>query len=107
MILSLVGLIDVRENSIIESKIQRNIVAKLESLGYLVRKMDSSTSVGWPDLIAISPEGVVYFLEVKTATGRLSKLQERTINQLRKNHGNVAVVRSVEEVLTFINQGPS
>ena len=39
-----------------------------------------------PDLIAISPKGVVYFFEVKTETGRLSKLQDRTINQLRENN---------------------
>jgi Holliday junction resolvase-like predicted endonuclease len=86
-----------------EKVIQRKILAQLKLLGYLVRKLDSSSSVGWPDLIAISPAGVVHFLEVKTATGRLSKMQARTINQLKENHANVSIIRGVDELDAILN----
>ena len=88
----------------LEKNIQQKIIAFLKSLDYNCHKMDSSSSVGWPDLIAVSPEGVVYFFEVKTETGRLSKMQSRTIKKLRNNHANVAIVHSVEETLAFINR---
>lgn len=88
----------------LESKIQQKCVAHAKSIGYLCRKMDSSSSVGWPDLLLVSPTGTVLFIEVKTATGRLSKMQTRTINQLEKNHANVYVIRSVEEFKAVLNQ---
>jgi Holliday junction resolvase len=90
-----------------EGLIQKKIVAKLRDMNYIVRKLDAASQVGWPDLIAISPEGVVYFFEVKTTKGKLSKLQERTINQLKGNQANVHVVRSVEDALSFITQAAS
>jgi Holliday junction resolvase-like predicted endonuclease len=88
----------------LESKIQHKIVAYLKSINYITRKLDASSQVGWPDLIAISPLGVVYFFEVKTETGRLSKLQDRTINQLKENNANAYVVRSAAEVAAIIRE---
>jgi len=86
----------------LEKTIQSKIVAFLKQKHYIVRKLDSSSSVGWPDLIAIAPCGKVYFFEVKTATGKLSKLQTRTLDQLKRNKANAYVVRSTEEVGTII-----
>jgi len=88
----------------LEKNIQQKIIAKLKGMGYLCAKVDGGSSVGWLDLIAVSPDGVVYFFEVKTETGRLSKMQSRTIKKLRNNHANVAIVHSVEETLAFINR---
>ena len=79
------------------------MVAIAKQLKYIVRKMDSSSSVGWPDLLLVSPNGVVIFVEVKTPTGKLSKMQERTINQLKANKANVYVCRSIEEFNDLIN----
>tara|TARA_R110000744_G_scaffold112145_7_gene210374 strand:+ start:100 stop:369 length:270 start_codon:yes stop_codon:yes gene_type:complete len=86
----------------LEKTIQSKIVAFLKQKHYIVRKLDSSSSVGWPDLIAIAPSGRVYFFEVKTATGKLSKLQTRTLDQLKRNKANAYVVRSTEEVGAII-----
>jgi hypothetical protein len=86
----------------LEKTIQSKIVAFLKQKHYIVRKLDSSSSVGWPDLIAIAPCGKVYFFEVKTATGKLSKLQTRTLDQLKRNKANAYVVRSTEEVGAII-----
>jgi Holliday junction resolvase len=87
---------------VLESNIQRKIVAYLKQLGYCAFKVDSSSTVGLCDLVAISPDGVVLFLEIKTATGRLSKMQEHVIKKLRTNNANCYVVRSVAEVKTIL-----
>jgi len=86
----------------LEKNIQSKIVALLKQKAYIVRKLDSSSSVGWPDLIAIAPCGKVFFFEVKTKTGKLSALQTRTLTQLKRNNANAHVVRSPEEVAAII-----
>jgi hypothetical protein len=104
MVLFLFGCCKLECISLLERTLQKLIVAHLKSMGYLCHKVDSSSSVGFPDLVAVSPAGKVFFFEVKTQTGRLSRLQERVINQLKENHANVHVVRSVEEVRAIVSQ---
>jgi len=81
----------------LEKTIQSKIVAYCKQQGVLCKKIDSTSSVGFPDLVVVLPDGKVYFIELKTPTGKLSKLQERTINSLKRNHANVFVCRSLEE----------
>ena len=52
---------------------------------------------GVPD-IYINFNGNVLYLEVKSKTGVLSRNQKETHKIIRKNKGNVAVVRSVDDV---------
>ncbi len=51
---------------------------------------------GIPDIEVIY-EGIPYFLEVKTPSGKLSKYQENEIEALRKAGALVYVVRSLED----------
>ena len=54
-------------------------------------------TAGIPDLIACIA-GRFYAFEVKTPSGKVTKLQEATIRKINKAGGTAAVVRSVEEV---------
>ena len=59
-------------------------------------------TAGIPDIIACV-DGRFYAFEVKTETGKPTKLQEATIRKILKAGGAAVVVRSVEEVRTAIN----
>jgi Holliday junction resolvase len=65
-----------------EQDIQAKRVKQLESEGYYVIKLMKTNKNGIPDLIAIKP-GDVLFSEVKTKNGKLSKLQEYRLNELK------------------------
>tara|TARA_R110002012_G_scaffold72696_1_gene185447 strand:+ start:947 stop:1189 length:243 start_codon:yes stop_codon:yes gene_type:complete len=69
-----------------EQKIQSKRIKELEEEGYYVIKLIQTNKNGIPDLVAIPPECGVLFSEVKRPKGRLSRLQEYRIKELRK-HG--------------------
>lgn len=69
-----------------EQKIQSKRIKQLEAEGYYVIKLTTTNKNGIPDLLAIPPNSDVLFVEVKKAKGKLSKLQEYRINELKK-HG--------------------
>ena len=69
-----------------ETDIQAKRIKQLEAEGYYVIKLLKTNKNGIPDLIAIPKNADVLFSEVKTPKGRLSKLQEYRIKELKK-HG--------------------
>lgn len=69
-----------------EQQIQSKKIKELEAQGYYVIKLMKTNKNGIPDLIAIPRDCNVLFVEVKTATGKVSPLQEFRINEL-KSHG--------------------
>jgi len=69
-----------------EQTIQNKRIKQLEEEGYYVIKLVQTNKNGIPDLIAIPPDSDVLFSEVKRPNGRLSKLQEYRLKQL-KAHG--------------------
>ena len=79
-----------------ESIIQQKITQKARQQGILCVKVDSSSSRGWPDLTCVLPNGTVLFIELKTPTGKLSRLQEHMIEKLKRNQANAHIIRSVE-----------
>lgn len=74
-----------------EQQIQSKKIKQLEAEGYYVIKLMKTNKNGIPDIMAIPPKSDVLFFEVKTPTGRLSKLQEFRIDELEK-HGIKAEV---------------
>ena len=60
-------------------------------------------TTGLPDIICCV-NGRFVGLEVKTATGRLTKLQEVTLAKINAAGGLGVVVRSVDEVKTIIEE---
>jgi len=69
-----------------EQAIQSKRIKQLEEEGYYVIKLVQTNKNGIPDLIAIPPDSKVLFSEVKRPTGKLSKLQEYRLKEL-KEHG--------------------
>ena len=87
-----------------ESSIVRKIQRFLSDLpDSFVWKTHDSYTVGIPDIVACIRGRFVGF-EVKTATGRPSKIQLYRIRQIREAGGIAAVVRSVEEVESILKR---
>ena len=86
-----------------ESKIQAEIIQLLKNKGYLPIKVQVANFNGVADIIACSPKGHFIALEVKTQTGRASKLQEVFIQKVQSRGGIAAIVRSVDDVRKLLN----
>lgn len=65
-----------------EQQIQAKRIKQLEEEGYFVLKLIKTNKNGIPDIIAIPPDSNVIFSEVKTPSGKLSKLQEYRLKEL-------------------------
>lgn len=100
-----------------EAQIEKEIMVALSQKGFLVLsinvasfKIDNrfiSTGVpkGYPDLTAIK-DGKVYFIEVKTPTGKPSKHQLHFLKVARERYGCVAgICRSVQDALELVENG--
>lgn len=84
---------------------QRVVVDALTTLGYLTyHTYDSRRSnPGFPDLVAVHPgKGRRLFVELKTATGKLTADQLRWLGALALSGGDVHVVRP-RDVQEFID----
>ena len=66
-----------------EQQIQARRIKELEAEGYYVIKLIRTNKNGIPDLIAIPPYSDVLFVEVKKCNGKLSKLQQYRIKELK------------------------
>lgn len=86
----------------LEKNLQQKVLQICKQRDILALKLDSSSSRGWPDLVVIMPTGEQFYVELKTKTGKLSKLQEHMHKQITKNKGLVYVIRSIEEFTKLI-----
>ena len=100
-----------------EHDIQNNIRIKLSELGYCVfrvnvgrfktedgRWFDTGLPKGFSDLMAVK-DGKVYFLEVKTPTGKASNEQLNFLAVMRDRYGCVtAIVRSVDDAVRIVTE---
>lgn len=57
--------------------------------------------VGGADLLGVAPDGRFLAVEVKTATGRVSKEQKRFIDAVNRAGGLAGVARSVEDAIAI------
>ena len=65
-----------------EQQIQKKRINQLEAEGYYVLKLIKTNKNGIPDVVAMHPEKGVLFSEIKTATGKLSKIQEYRLKEI-------------------------
>lgn len=93
--------------SALESQIERTLVRLVRDAGGITFKFNSVGNDGVPDRIVIMPGGRIYFVELKTVTGRPSKLQIAQGSKLRRLgcdfrilFGEMDVRKFVEEVST-------
>lgn len=99
-----------------EAVIQDNIRVALAQAGYIVfrtnvgkvktadgRFFDTGLPSGFSDLMGYKPEnGRIFFIEVKTKTGRRRKDQVEFSNQLRDKHVIYGVARSADEAVKIV-----
>jgi hypothetical protein len=99
-----------------EHEIQNSIRLKLSELGYAVfranvgkfqtkdgRWFDTGLPKGFSDLFAIK-NGKIFFLEVKTPTGKPTAEQLNFLAVMRDRYGCITgIVRSVEEAVKLVD----
>ena len=72
--------------------------------GGLCYKFASPGNRGVPDRLVITPDGRVFFVELKSKTGRLSELQKFQKSELEKRNVTVRVLNSVAAVQEFVEE---
>lgn len=87
---------------ILERDIERYLVRRAIEHGGKAYKWVSPGHVGVADRIVLLPGGRVWFVELKTAKGRLTPLQQLFGADLQRMGMNYLVIRSKEEVDAFI-----
>ena len=85
-----------------ERDIERYFVKRIEALGGVAYKFVSPSHRGVYDRAVILPGGVVWFVEIKAPTGRMSKLQEKFRDDLIALGARNAVLYSKDAVDNFI-----
>lgn len=88
-----------------ESDIVRSILRYLRTVPHCFAWKEHGGmygTAGIPDIIACI-NGRFYGFEVKTRTGKATKLQEATVRKILASGGMAAVVRSVDEVRAVLN----
>ena len=78
-----------------EQQIQAKLIKQYEAMGYYVIKLKLTNKNGIPDLIALPNNSDVEFIEVKKANGKISKLQEYRIEELKAHGVKVTVHKGV------------
>lgn len=84
-----------------EAAIEKKSKEEAKKIGWASFKFVSPGHNGVPDQMFIK-SGVVAFIEYKTAVGRLSKLQEICINDLKNMGCLVFVARSPKETIDIL-----
>ncbi|MCI8388998.1 MAG: VRR-NUC domain-containing protein [Clostridiales bacterium] len=76
----------------LEKEIERRMKRAVEERGGMCCKFVSPGNPGVPDRMILIPGGRIVFVELKTETGRLAKIQEWQISEMRKRGADVRVV---------------
>jgi Holliday junction resolvase len=72
----------IQKKNKLESKIQSEVIAIMEAQGFFVVKLIKTNKNGIPDLLCMRKDEY-FFIEVKSAKGKLSKIQEYRIKELQ------------------------
>ena len=87
-----------------EKEIERRMRELVRSRRGLFYKFTSTANPGVPDRVVITPGGEVWFVELKTAAGRLSKIQKHKFTEMQKYGANVRVVYGWDEARSFVEE---
>ena len=85
-----------------ESQIEAKLVRMVRERGGLCFKFVSPSNPGVPDRIIITPDGRTVYVELKTETGRLRRIQEWQISEMRKRGADVRVVKGLDAVKALV-----
>lgn len=87
-----------------EKEVESILVRGVKQLGGVAYKWVSPGNVGVPDRIVVLPIGSIEFVELKTDTGRLSEVQKRQHERLKKCGVDVITLHGKEEVVTYLEK---
>ena len=85
-----------------ESEIERKVVKWSREQGMLPLKLTPVSDGGWPDHFWLFYSPFIAFIEFKTPIGVLSIRQKLRIAELKRRGYHVAIIRSVEEGIAFL-----
>ena len=85
----------------IEKDIEKLFTAEIKKTGGKAYKFTSPGNDGVPDRIVMLPDGRILFVELKTDTGKLSRLQELQCRQIAELGQTVRVLHGLAEVRDF------
>ena len=88
----------------LEKEIEKYFKDKLEGLNCLVYKFTSPGNAGVPDRIVVSPQGKVYFIELKRPGGKVRAIQQVQMDRLKDHEAYVAVISNRQEADEFCEQ---
>lgn len=80
-----------------EKSIETHLRDEIKKRGGICIKMDPNATVGIPDRLCILPS-VMFFVELKTTTGKLRPVQITMINRLTDMGHTVHVLRSRNDI---------
>lgn len=87
----------------LEQKVEAHLVARCREVGFLCWKFASPGRAGVPDRVVVAPTGTV-FVETKRPGGKLRRLQEQTIEKMRRAGAEVHVVDTVAGVDVLVER---
>ena len=85
-----------------ESQIEAKLVRMVRERGGLCFKFVSPSNPGVPDRIIITPDGRTVYVELKTETGRLRRIQEWQLSEMRKRGADVRVVKGLDAAKALV-----
>lgn len=84
-----------------ESELERILVDEVRKVGGRAYKWVSPGNDGVPDRIVFFPDGSVYFVELKTETGKVSAQQKIQQTRLRDLRQHVLTIRGMNALIAF------
>lgn len=87
-----------------EAQIESRMVRMIRDRGGLCYKFVSPSNPGVPDRIVITPDGRTIYIELKTEIGRLAKIQQWQIGEMRKRKVDVRTLKGWEAVKAFVEE---
>lgn len=91
-----------------EKEIEAYLVGAVRAMGGIAYKFVSPAHRGVSDRVVCLPEGVVWFVEVKTKLGYLSPLQRVFRDDMQRLHQNYACLygkADVDNWVTYVKGG--
>jgi len=88
----------------LERRIEQKLRLAIKAKGGLALKFVSPGMVGVPDRIILTPDGGVYFVELKAPGGKLSAKQVKMVGTFEKLGHKVEVIDSPEKIKEFIDE---
>ena len=86
----------------LEKEVESYLVKRVKALGGVAYKFTSPAHRGVSDRVVVLPGGAVWFVELKTETGRLSPLQDLFRKEINGLGGNYIFLYGVKDVDRFL-----